>query len=405
MALACLATSCATVASTRLLVQGEEAGAAPASVDETGEPAKDEAFAMLKEIIGNMGKVTNLPVTDPSAPPVNVADGTEVVGEDRDGDLLIAPIPFQNPTIGAGLALGAAYLIPLGKNSPPSMISGGALYSENDTAGAAFGFKGYFDEDRYRLSVGLAQVRVNYNLTLANGQIVALRQDVVALAAEFLVRVAERVFVGPQLVLSGLNTAIRQSEDAGTIPESELDVDSLSVGLRVQRDTRDSTFFPRAGSFADAQYRIYDPELGGTFAYQILPVSYNAFFSPGEKDVVALRGAARLAFGDVPFYGESFVGAQSDLRGYTVGTIHDEVLVAVQAEYRRELIGRLGAVAFAGVGAVAPTLSEIGDADTLPSAGFGLRFTLEKDNHVNFRLDFAWGEDESVIYFGVGEAF
>jgi outer membrane translocation and assembly module TamA len=177
------------------------------------------------------------------------------------------------------------------------------------------------------------------------------------------------------------------------------------VGGRAQRDTRDSSFYPRTGSFADMQLRVFDPALGSPFAYSVLPLSYDHYFSPGVRDVVALRLAGRLAFGDVPFYGQSFFGAGGDLRGYPVGEYHDEVLLAAQAEYRRELIGWLSAVAFAGLGTVAPALDELDEGPTLPSTGIGLRFTLEKQNHVNFRIDLGWGRDEAVVYLGVGEAF
>jgi outer membrane protein assembly factor BamA len=329
----------------------------------------------------------------------------ETIEEEEDGRFLIAPIPFLNPTIGYGLALGGAYLVPLGKDSPPSTIGGGAMYSENGTFGGALAFKGYFDEDRYRVTAGALAVRVNYDLTLADAGEIPLQQSVAAFGLEFLVRAIERVFIGPQLILNTLETSLRRDEDSGVIPDDELDSESLAVGLRCQRDTRDSTFYPRDGSFADLQLRLLDPALGSATAYQILPIAYNTFYSPGPRDVIGVRASARFAFGDVPFYGESFFGSRSDLRGYTVGTIHDSTLLAVQAEYRRELFWRLGAVAFAGVGAVAPDLNDIGDSTALPSVGFGARITLEEKNHVNFRIDFAWGEGQSAIYFGVGEAF
>ena len=107
----------------------------------------------------------------------------------------------------------------------------------------------------------------------------------------------------------------------------------------------------------------------------------------------------------MPFYGESYFGTNSDLRGYAVGTLHDSILLAAQAEYRRELFWKIGAVAFAGVGTVTPTLSELDNAEALPSVGLGLRLNIEETNHINFRVDFAWGKDQSALYIGVGEAF
>lgn len=341
--------------------------------------------------------------TQGSAEAKSGSDSAETI-EDEGGNVVVAPIPFVSPTIGYGLALGGAYLVKLDPKSPPSTIGVGALYSENNSYGGGLFFKGFFAEDRVRVTAGIVATRLNFDLRVAD-QDIALRENVLAFGFEVLIRSFERVFIGPQLIVSGIDTDVVRSSDIGVIPDDELEAFNLGVGLRAQRDTRDSTFYPRTGSFADAQLRVFNESLGSDFDYQVLPAAYNHYLSPSSRDVVALRVSTRLAFGDVPFYGQSFVGAGPDLRGYVVGTVQDDALAAVQGEYRRELYGRLGAVAFAGVGAVAPTLGDVFDAETLPSAGFGARFTLEEKNHVNLRIDVAWGRDQSAVYLAVGEAF
>jgi hypothetical protein len=383
--------------------EDQETPAAPGLGESRPEQANKES-RLFRDILANTGKLSGGPVSG-SGDPAGVVSLIPEPLEEEDGDFVVAPIPFLNPTIGAGLALGVAYLTPLSEGSPPSLIGGGAFYSDNSTRGISAMFKGYFDEDRYRLALGVAKMRINYELTVDGYGEVPIQQDVALFGAEFLARIVERIFIGPQVLVSGLDTSIRQEDQEDAIDDEDLKADSISLGLRVLRDTRDSTFYPRTGSTADLQVRAYDESLGSEFTYQIVPVSYNAYFSPGERDVVAVRASGRFASGDVPFYAESFFGSQSDLRGYTVGTIHDKTLLAVQAEYRRELFWRFGGVVFGGVGTVAPSLSDLDDADVLPSGGFGLRITLEEENHVNFRLDFAFGDGQSAIYFGVGEAF
>jgi hypothetical protein len=44
-------------------------------------------------------------------------------------------------------------------------------------------------------------------------------------------------------------------------------------------------------------------------------------------------------------------------------------------------------------------------SDLLPSGGLGVRFRIAKANPVNFRLDYAYGNDGSAVYLSVGEAF
>jgi hypothetical protein len=41
----------------------------------------------------------------------------------------------------------------------------------------------------------------------------------------------------------------------------------------------------------------------------------------------------------------------------------------------------------------------------LPSAGAGLRFQLDKKNHINYRIDLAYGRAGHTLSIGVGEAF
>ena len=188
---------------------------------------------------------------------------------------------------------------------------------------------------------------------------------------------------------------------------------------RKARKTKSTAVRPRARASRKARGRRTNGRLDGPDEEDelvedlvIVPVR-NMILFPGvalplllgrEASVLAVRAAGRFAVGDVPFYGQSFLGAGPDLRGYAVGTVRGDNLLAAQAEYRRELFWRLGAVAFGGVGTVFDELSQLDSAEAFPSAGFGLRLLLEKDNHVNFRVDFAWGDGQDAIYVSVGEA-
>jgi hypothetical protein len=51
------------------------------------------------------------------------------------------------------------------------------------------------------------------------------------------------------------------------------------------------------------------------------------------------------------------------------------------------------------------TLNDLNTKDLLPSAGAGIRYTIAAENHINLRLDFAWGKGSKGLYFSVGEAF
>jgi len=122
-----------------------------------------------------------------------------------------------------------------------------------------------------------------------------------------------------------------------------------------------------------------------------------------SSGVLASRLLLEYVGGDAPFFLFPAYGANVDLRGYQTGTYRDRFLLAGQIEYRHRFTPRIGAVAFAGVGTVAP---DFGSWDTsLPSAGGGFRYVLAKENNVSLRIDYAWGRDDEQFYVGVGESF
>jgi outer membrane protein assembly factor BamA len=188
-----------------------------------------------------------------------------------------------------------------------------------------------------------------------------------------------------------------------TIPEDAFKPFLAAVTPLVEYDSRDDDFYPRHGILASASMATFSDKLGSDFNFEVYEFAYNQYFSLGERSVLAVRGYARVAQGDIPFFALSSLGQGSDLRGYTAGRYRDEALFSTQAEYRYELSPRWTVVAFGGVGGVGPSLDAI--PQLLPAAGAGVRFSLGKENKLNLRLDAAWGKDDHAIYLSVGEAF
>ena len=155
----------------------------------------------------------------------------------------------------------------------------------------------------------------------------------------------------------------------------------------------------------DATGDFFDESLGSKRQYQNYKVEYNGYREVGEKQVLAYRGMICSANQSVPFYDLCLFGTNSDLRGYTGGQFQNRRMFATQAEYRRELKGRLGVVAFGGVGGIANRWNAFRSDELLPAAGAGLRFKLDKKNHINYRIDFAVGREGHTLSIGIGEAF
>jgi hemolysin activation/secretion protein len=94
------------------------------------------------------------------------------------------------------------------------------------------------------------------------------------------------------------------------------------------------------------------------------------------------------------------------LRGFPGGKYLNDVTWQAQAELRWRVFWRIGVVAFAGVGQVAPNLGAFVDNDVLYSGGAGLRFVASESERVNLGIDYARASDgEHAFYFRIGEAF
>jgi outer membrane protein assembly factor BamA len=235
------------------------------------------------------------------------------------------------------------------------------------------------------------------------------------LTAELLRRVSSVLFVGARYTYAdtaiGLNTSDESSESAP--PPRDRSVTLAALGLRIQTDSRDSTFYPRRGALFDFTSDFYEPSFGGTRTYQAYKAAFDLFLSTGERGILAARASLCDVRGDAPVYALCLFGMQGDLRGYEVGRYIDRTMWSVQAEYRWRLpeslgsfFGRFGLVTFAGVGEVAPSFSDLSSSNLLPGGGVGIRYLLSRQNPINFRIDYAWGKAGSKgVHVGVGEAF
>ncbi len=331
-------------------------------------------------------------------------------------EFLVAPIPSYKPTFGFGLQVMAGYLFavdPEDKVSPPSSVMLMGYAAENGSWLGGFGSRFFLKEDQYRLIGGVFTGRLNYDYAGVgtdagdSGRTVPLEQNMTAVILEPLTRIAPHLYLGPRYLYANMRTTADLASLGNPALPPQVERESLQsmIGAHLQYDTRDSVFNPRKGMLVDFHADFHDRAWGDDFNYQVYKLYCNQYFSLGEGQVLAVRAAAQVCAGDVPFYSLATIGRGPDLRGYEYGQYQDETLLAAQAEYRLRLTKRFGVVGFAGVGAVAPSLSDYSADDLLPSVGAGLRYVLAVKNQISMRLDYAYGRDGGKLYFTVGEAF
>ena len=196
---------------------------------------------------------------------------------------------------------------------------------------------------------------------------------------------------------------------SGRIRGSEGAVSS-GIGIQMSCDRRDSVFYPMRGFLFDWRGIIHRSEIKSRYDFSLLQIDYRHFFRIEGYHILAIQTQVTYSNGRVPFQEMPRVGGASMMRGYYRGRFIDKNLVAFQGEYRFPVIWRFGGAVFAGLSQVAQSPDKFSSANLKRSAGAGLRFTINRKQHINFRLDFAFYdpafEKETYgFYFTMMEAF
>lgn len=345
--------------------------------------------------------------------PAAVAPGHK----EKRGEFVFAPMPMINPTLENGLFVIAGYLYRLDlqdHTTPPSATAIGGFKTSNGSW-AALGLQSlHLANDKYRVTGAFAYSDINYafyGIGQAAGDAgisIELNQVGPVALVEGLVRVKPKWYVGARYLALKMevSTSDVSIPDGPTLPGLDANLRTAALGPRFEYDSRENPFYPRQGTQIQGIAHFYGEAVGGQRTYQQYQGWVNRYHSLSPRNVLAWHVGACGAAGSVPFYDLCMLGKNQDLRGYPAGQYRDRAMIAAQAELRTELWWRFGAAAFAGGGEIASSFSKLSLGDTLPGGGVGLRFTLAKRNHVNLRVDYAWGRhDSTALYIGVIEAF
>jgi hypothetical protein len=334
----------------------------------------------------------------------------------KSNEWVVAPIPMINPTLKNGLILMLGYLYRLDKSdltTAPSYTMGMAFKTSNDSWGGAIAQSLRLAHDRFRVFAMWSYTDLNYGFygigqsAGDNGVSIDINQAGSVGLGEVLIRTWPRWYFGPRYQILTMSVGINglNTPDTPKVPDTDGKLVTGSLGPHVKYDSRDNPFYPRHGVQVDAVANFYDAAFGGRRTYQTYKAAVNQYLSFNARNVLAWRVSVCSSSGDIPFYNMCMFASARDLRGYPGGQYRDLARLAGQIEWRSEIWWRLGGVIFAGAGEVAPDLSSLAISKALPSIGTGIRFTLAPKNHVNLRVDYAWGKNSSALYLSVAEAF
>jgi hypothetical protein len=239
------------------------------------------------------------------------------------------------------LVLVAGYVFKLNpedKLSPPSTIGLAAAFTSNGSRGGGIGGRLYFGENKYQATFLLGHGRVNYDFFGIGRRpgrselSVPIQQGGTVVYGEFLRNVWKDFFIGGGFLFKKLYARIDVPTLGGfEIPPIDAKANSAAIHFHIQRDRRDSTFYPTKGTLFDVIGNFFDQAWGSKRQYQTYKISYNGFRTVKEKQVLAYRGMICSANQSVPFMIFAFLASTMTSAAHG-GTVPEPSHVRTQAE-------------------------------------------------------------------------
>ncbi|MDP2580386.1 BamA/TamA family outer membrane protein [Shimia thalassica] len=322
------------------------------------------------------------------------------------GSVVVAPIPFNNPLIGAGLAIGAGYLFQADEDSNTSVLGLGALHSDNGTT--AYGLSGSlaWDHNTWQLSATIAEADLNYDLYVL-GLPVPLNQKGILFSGELLYGVTPDLSFGGKLRY--LDTTI-SSGNSSALPISvspDADLETVNLSFLARWDTRENTLYPVQGHILDFELMAGEVlNSASTRQYGKAVLNFSAYRQVHEKTVVAARVTTCAASTDSPFFDLCSLGGTDAFRGFSSMQYLGPRSLSAQIEVRQNLSERFRAVAFAGAGMTGQEFTSLNAGGVHVAGGLGMRFKLSKKFDADFSIDFSHNDEgENLTYIYVGQRF
>src|SRR5204863_6379621 len=169
---------------------------------------------------------------------------------------------------------------------PPSVVGAVGAFTNNGTGAGALGGRLYFNRNNYQTAFLLAKGHVNYDffgigrIPGRAGVSVPLKTGGNVYFGEFLRNVGKNVFIRGRYQFRRLSSKIESNDQppgAFEIPQIDFRANSAALGLHVQRDSRDSTFYPTTGTLLNGIGDVFDQAWGSRRDYQTYKVSFSGY--------------------------------------------------------------------------------------------------------------------------------
>ncbi|UCE03706.1 MAG: BamA/TamA family outer membrane protein, partial [Candidatus Latescibacterota bacterium] len=159
----------------------------------------------------------------------------------------------------------------------------------------------------------------------------------------------------------------------------------------VDWDTRNRRYNPSSGARYQGFALFFDEAIGSQINFKNYHLDLRNYFSVAPGQVLATQFFIFGTGDRAPFWRFASLGGRVHTRGYRRDRFLDEVLLAVQAEYRVRTWWRLGVHPFVGWATVAPELRKMQLQLLKPTLGFGLNLHYGRNDQIIARFDTAFG--------------
>lgn len=344
--------------------------------------------------------VTSLPAHDTTRAPVHKAQ------------FIPLPIVYYTPETHLGYGLLGAFLFRAGANARTSNVDVAAIYTQNHQLVIDPVLTIFTRDETYLIKSNILYTQfpefyygIGNNTRPDTRELIAY--DSFRTYIKALRQVRHGLFVGVQQQYFRTFNVQRSSNrpfPANTLI-GELGSRTHGLGLASIYDTRDNIYSATRGWYAEASTLWYQRAIGSEYTFSNYLLDLRHYYAISPRTVLAGQLYATINVGTVPFKQAATLGGSMLMRGFYNGRYRDNDAVIIQGEIRQRLIGRLGGAAFVATGDVGHNLNNFSLTNWKMTSGAGLRFLLSRREHVNVRVDAAFGRHTQGLYFNISEAF
>ncbi|MCG8537000.1 MAG: BamA/TamA family outer membrane protein [Pseudomonadales bacterium] len=327
-----------------------------------------------------------------------------------EGAWMAVPVPFANPTLGAGLQAAVLYMHAKTDPDTPNATSGvGGLYSDSESYFVGVFHDDYFQQDKYRFTFvyGYGDLNLDYygsgSDSRLNDNPVEYNLKANGLYSKFLVRMpyTQSWYIGLRYMGSMSEVAFDLGQFIPSLPVIDGDIATSGLGLMLTYDSKNDNYYPTKGQSFNLIYSRDSEKLASDFEFTRFDLDYQYYWLLMPQHVLAFKAELKNVAGTPPFFMEPTLS----MRGFDTSRYRDLSTASVHGEWRYKFADRWGMAVFAESGATASRYDELSSGRTVQSYGAGIRWQATEEKTINLGVDIAFSGSESAVYIRAGEAY